>query len=162
MKHVRRQSTQTYFDRLTRCRWNASYMRRWTYVVLAGCLFSSGCVALAVGGGAAGLAYATGSVQRMYPHPVGDVWDATLAALDELELPKGMQVKDQLKARIERYTATGDRVLVKLASRGTFTELTLRVNAFGNKQMSLAILRKIEAHLPQEDLEVVEVDDTDR
>ena len=127
-------------------------MRNCTFLLLlAVCLSSMGCVALAVGGGAAtGLAYAAGAMQRTYSHQIDVVWAATLAALDELELPKGYQVKDQLKGKIERHTATGDRIEIKLTNRGAFTDLSLRVNTFGSKPMSLAIIHKIDEYLPQD------------
>lgn len=126
-------------------------MRKSMFLLLLGvCLSSMGCVALAITGGATGLAYATGVVQRTYSQPIDVVWVAALSALEELELPKGYQDKDQLKGRIERYTATGDRIEIKLTNRGAFTDLSLRVNTFGNKPMSLAIVNKIDGYLPQD------------
>ena len=120
-------------------------------VLLCLSVTSAGCVALAIGGGYAGFEYATGSVTRTYPHSIDVLWTAGLAAFDELELKRSYQLKDQLKGHIERHTATGDRINLRFTNRGAFTDLTLRVNTFGDKEMSLAIIHKIEQLLPVED-----------
>lgn len=122
-------------------------------------LATSGCAALAVGalgGGAAAVAYAMGDVERTYPYPIEAVYPAALAAADELGLAPGFERQDGLKARIERYTATGDRVRITLTGRGPVTEVSVRVNTFGNKAMSRAVAQRIEGYLPQPTLPAAE------
>ncbi|MFW6125119.1 MAG: DUF3568 family protein [Pirellulales bacterium] len=116
---------------------------------VAACL--SGCVAAAVAGGAAGaagVAYVRGDVERTYPYPIDTVAQATHLALAELELPVTHAAKDQLKGHIEARTATGDRIQVRLQGQGAVTELRLRVNTFGDKTMSSAVIAKIDQYLP--------------
>ena len=113
----------------------------------------SGCVALVLGGaaGAAGVAYARGDVDRVYPHSMDTVWEATMAALGDLQLRLADYHKDQLTGEITAYTAAGDKVKIKLDSRNmTMTKLDIRVNTFGDQSMSLAILSKIDQYLPAE------------
>ena len=114
------------------------------------CAPAGGCLAVALGGGAVGAAYVLGDIERTYPYPLDVVWAATEATLAELQLPPGMDSKDQLKARFDRRTATGDRIHITLAARGSFTKLKLRVNTFGDKSISHVIVHGIESHLPAE------------
>jgi hypothetical protein len=109
---------------------------------------ASGCLAVALGGGAVGAAYVLGDIDRTYPFPLEIVWSATETALAELQLPPGFDSKDQLTAQFDRRTATGDRIRITLASRGQFTKLSLRVNTFGDRSMSQVIVGRIESHLP--------------
>ncbi|MBI3462575.1 MAG: hypothetical protein HY000_05870, partial [Planctomycetes bacterium] len=44
---------------------------------------------------------------------------------------------------------TGDTIKVRLTGLGQATKLKLRVNTFGNKSMQMAILGKIDEHLPR-------------
>ncbi len=107
-----------------------------------------GCVAgLAAVGGAGAVAYAAGDVQRTYVYPMDVVWNASLDALAASEVPVTDWAKDQLKARIEARTATGDKIKIELANQGGATSLNIRVNTFGNKQTSSAILREIDRRL---------------
>jgi Protein of unknown function (DUF3568) len=117
---------------------------------VAVCATAAGCLAAAaaVGGGAVGAAYVLGDVERTYPYPLDVVWGAAQTAMAELELPPGFDSKDALKARIDRRTATGDRIRLTLTARGQFTKLVLRVNTFGDRSMSQVIVNRIESHLP--------------
>jgi hypothetical protein len=110
---------------------------------------SSGCALVAAGAvGAGGYAYARGDVDRAYPYAMDPVWNATLMAVAESELAITHQAKDQLTGRIDAQTATGDRVKIVLGNQGSITNVNVRVNTFGNKRMSTALLARIESHLP--------------
>ena len=115
-------------------------------------LTSSGCAAAALGGaaGAASVAYIVGENERTYPVPLDVVWDAAQAALDELELSRGPEAKDQLKGHIERYTATGDRLRIEFTRIGPSTKIKLRINTFGNETMARTVLYAVERNLPGE------------
>lgn len=114
------------------------------------CITCCGCAALVLGGaaaGAAGVAYAHGDIERMYPYPIDVVWNATLSALGELQLQIAYHERDQLTAEIKAFTAAGDKVKVEMESHGPATELELRVNTFGNRSLEIAIMSKIDQYL---------------
>lgn len=122
-------------------------------LLLAALLVSTvgtGCAAVAVGAaaGVAGVFYVTGDVERTYPYPMDIVWEASLSALADLEMDIAKNVKDQLTAEIRAYTATGKRIRLELESDGNVTELELRVNVFGDADLSELILARIESYLP--------------
>lgn len=122
------------------------------FCILSTGSLACGCVALAVGGaaaGAGGVAYAKGNKKRTYDHSIDTVSQAAMNALAELELNVAHANHDQLKGRIDAYTATGDHIKIKLENLGHATELDVRINTFGDSSMSQMILSKIDQNLPQ-------------
>jgi len=119
-------------------------------LVLSATASASGCVAVAAGAaaGVAGVAYARGDLERSYPYPMDVVWEASLSALAEVEMEITSADKDQLTAEIKARSATGKRITIKLKSDGQVTDLDLRVNVFGDADLSETILVRIEAYLP--------------
>jgi uncharacterized protein DUF3568 len=108
----------------------------------------SGCaVGLAAAGAGGTIAYVKGNVEHTYPYPIDLVWDASMGAMAASEVPVTDSGKDQLTAKIEGRTATGDKIKIVMASQGSVTTLKIRVNTFGNKRMSNALLRQINLHL---------------
>lgn len=123
---------------------------RWTVLLLLLALpAGSGCTVLLAGAaaGIGGAAYAKGDVERTYPHPVDIVWNATMAALAEAGVVVSDQAVDQFGGRIEAWSANHDRIRITLAARGAATELKLRVNCFGKKQITAPLIQSIEARL---------------
>lgn len=111
---------------------------------------SSGCVLALAGAAAAGagaVAYVKADVEQTYPYPMDVVWEATLMTLAESELQAVPQARDQISGQIDALTATGDKINIVLAAQGSATKLSLRVNTFGNKEISTAVLQKIGWHL---------------
>ncbi len=111
---------------------------------------SSGCVLALAGAAAAGagaIAYSKGDVEQHYPYPLEVVWEASLAALAESELYAVPSARDQLSARIDATTATGDKIKLVLTAQGSTTHLNLRVNTFGDTQLSAELLQRIAAHI---------------
>jgi hypothetical protein len=103
----------------------------------------------AVGLGAAGtIAYVRGDLQVSEPEPIDVVYDATLKALEALELPVTSQSKDALVAEIITYDAQGKKIRIKLkASTDKTTQLSIRVGVFGSETKSRLIYEKIRDHL---------------
>ena len=60
--------------------------------------FASGCALFAFG--AAGYTYAKGELKSTEPAPLDRTWDATVAAVKELQFPIVEQSKDALEARL--------------------------------------------------------------
>jgi len=127
-------------------------------VALLFCLFalsigSSGCLALAVGAGAAGtVAYLTGDLEAEEPYDIDTVFVAAEKALGELELRvlEGRTAKDALSATIVARDAADKEIVVKLKSTvsGT-TTISVRVGTFGNETKSRLIYDQIRKNLKE-------------
>ena len=101
--------------------------------------FASGCALFAVG--AAGYAYAKGELKSTEPAPLDRTWDATVAAVKELQFPIVEQSKDALEARMVAKNAEDKDIRIKLKKvADNSTELHVRVGAFGDEAVSHEIL----------------------
>jgi len=120
-------------------------------VALALPVTATGCVALAIGGaaaGVAGIAYTTGDLEATIAAPLDEVWSATQEANQELGFAVKTRAKDQLGARLESTQARGDDVKIHLESLGEkTTKVSIRIGTFGNEQQSRLILRRIQENL---------------
>ena len=97
--------------------------------------FASGCALFAVG--AAGYAYAKGELKSTEPAPLDRTWDATVAAVKELQFPIVEQSKDALEARMVAKNAEDKDIRIKLKKvADNSTELHVRVGAFGDEAVS--------------------------
>jgi hypothetical protein len=109
-------------------------------------LMLQGCVLLAVGAGAgaATVAYVKGELQTTYGAPLNRAWDASLAALKDLEIKVYSSKKDATEGVIEGTKADGTKVKVNLATAGPdTTTVKIRIGTFGDEEASVAINRKI-------------------
>ena len=114
---------------------------------------SSGCLALAVGAGAAGtVAYLSGDLEAAEPYDIDTVFAAAEKALGELELRvlEGRTAKDALSATIVARDAADKEIVVKLKSTvsGT-TTISVRVGTFGNETKSRLIYDEIRKNLKE-------------
>lgn len=137
--------------------------RIWTrliFLAVAGAaLLQSGCAVLAVGAaataaGAGGYAYYKGQVNRGYPARVEDVRAAAHTALKELGMPVVGETPEADGVTLESTTATGDPVRIflmgqqpKIPADGPATQVGIRVNWFGDLEVSDRILDQIGYHL---------------
>src|SRR5215475_3315641 len=87
----------------------------WVLCVFLG-LFCSGCLALAVGaaGGAAGAVYVMGKLKDEVDHPMPVVHEATVAALNDLELKLSEDKVDKLSAHMESEFSDDAHVWIDL------------------------------------------------
>jgi hypothetical protein len=112
-------------------------------------LLLQGCVVAAVGLGAAGtMAYVRGDLQAVESESIDDVYEATLKALNELELLPTRKTKDALGAEIITYDAQDKKITIRLksAAEGT-TKLSIRIGVFGSETKSRLIYQKIRENL---------------
>lgn len=114
---------------------------------------AGGCLAVAVGAGAAGtVAYLAGDLEAEEPYSIDVVYSAARAALTDLDLHivEGETTKDALSAALMARDARDKHIEVKLASTtvGT-TEISIRVGVFGDETKSRLILREIRRNLEQ-------------
>jgi hypothetical protein len=119
-------------------------------ILLVGAAVSlSGCVVAAVGAGVVGtVAYATGDLEAVEAKKLDVVYDATLAAMRDLDLYVTKQTKDSLSAVIVARDAQDKKITIKLnAATSEVTELSIRVGAFGNEEKSRLIYKEIRRNL---------------
>lgn len=112
---------------------------------------STGCLAIAVGAGAAGtVAYLAGDVEVEEPYNIDEVYAATRKAVDELDLHviAGDTDKDALSATVVARDAADKRITIRLRTRtSNTTRLSIRVGTFGDETKSHLIYSKIVEHL---------------
>ena len=108
-----------------------------------------GCVVAAVGVGAAGtVAYVRGDLQAVESKKLDVVYEATLKAIDGLELNVTKKTKDALSAVIVARDAQDKKITIKLsATTEETTKLSIRVGLFGSETKSRLIYQKIHENL---------------
>ena len=121
-------------------------------ILLVGVAVSAGgCVAavVAAGAGAAGtVAYMGGDLEAVESRSLGDVYEATLKALEQLELSATKEGKDALSAVIVARDAQDKKIAIKLrASTEETTKISIRVGVFGDETKSRLIYQKIRDNL---------------
>lgn len=126
-------------------------MRRISVVLLVA-LLSTGCPAVAlvtgVGLGAGTYAWIKGELKHTYPDTFDNVWNASLDALQAMEMPVVSQNRDQLKGTIMAKRADGSDVIVGIKSKSEkTTEVGVRVGPLGNRDASTRIHDIIQTRL---------------
>jgi hypothetical protein len=120
-------------------------------------LIQSGCLMLAagaVGGGAVGVAIATGTAKRDFYAPVDATAIAAQAALQDLGLPVERPHLSPTHAEIDSTLSTGGAVLLTLkelprpvATDPPTTRVEIHIKVFGDKKISERILDQINHRL---------------
>ena len=122
-------------------------------VLLSISFLLQGCAALVVGGAAAGAGVATvsyikGELQTTYAASLNPTWEASMAALKDLEITVASIQKDATGGIIEATRADGTRVKITLSPAGPdTTSVKIRIGFFGDREASMAIHRQIESKL---------------
>ncbi len=119
------------------------------FLALAGL---SGCIAVAVVGGAAagaGVVYwIEGALRTTLGHPIRQVHDATVEALKNIGVGIVADKTESFNGEIESALRGGSNVRINLkAVSSTVTEITIRVGTFGDRDQSEMVLHAIEARL---------------
>ena len=110
----------------------------------------SGCKAVTAGAnaGAEAVAYIRGELEATLPHDYSKVVDSARTALKDLEFTAVSDKKDALTAELVARTALDKKVRITLASSGKqLTTIRIRVDFFGDEQLSNTILAKVKAGL---------------
>lgn len=120
-----------------------------TLLLVGTAVFVQGCVAVAVGTGAAGtVAYVKGDLEATEPKDLDTVYAATQKALGELELSVTKATKDALGAEIIAHDSRDKKIKIRLdATTENSTKLSIRVGWFGSKAKSNVIYQKIHDNL---------------
>jgi len=112
-------------------------------VGLGGCF-----LALAGAGGAGTYAFVKGDLETMEKESVADLYNAALAALEELQIPVISKSQDALVAQIEGRNAEDKKVTIKIeVAENELSKMSIRIGTFGDQQQSQAIYDKIKALL---------------
>jgi hypothetical protein len=119
--------------------------------VMIGLLSTTGCAALLLGAaaGAGGAVYMQGKLEEELLQPVPTVHQATVRALEDLQLSVVENKADQLTARLESHLADERRISIRLQAldKGK-TLLSIRVGLIGDEAQSRRILEAVKNHLP--------------
>ncbi len=113
---------------------------------------ASGCAVVAVGAaagaGAAGYAYVSGVLKSTESASLDRTWNATLAAMKEMDFPVTRQRKDALEAELIARNAGDKKISIRLRKvTEQATEVQIRVGTFGDETASRAILERIKKRL---------------
>lgn len=116
-------------------------------VLVQGC----GLELLLIGAGAAGtIAYVKGDLEAVETDKLDVVYDATLKALDKLELKATTKSKDVLSGVIVARDTQNKKITIKLkAVSEEATKLSIRVGVFGSETKSRLIYQEIHENLPR-------------
>jgi hypothetical protein len=112
---------------------------------------ASGCV-LFVAGAAAGAgvgtyAYVNGDLEASEAVQFDKAWNASLAAMKDLDYSVTAKQKNALEAKLAARGAGDKKVQVKLKKTSdTVTQINIRVGTFGDETLSRQILEKIKSH----------------
>jgi hypothetical protein len=92
--------------------------------------------------------YASGNLSMMLSTGVEKSYDASLKALEQLQLVPTEKAKDALGAKLVAKTSADKKVTITLARvSDTLTNLTIEVGMVGDKTMSNTIYTKIMENL---------------
>lgn len=112
---------------------------------------TSGCLAVAVGAGAAGtVAYMKGDLEAEEPYDIEQAYVAARTAVEELKLKiiEDETGADALSARVVARDSSDKKVEVRLkAITSNTTKLSVRVGTFGNDSKERRIYNTIRDHL---------------
>jgi len=121
--------------------------------LLLGLLLTAGCVETVLLGAGAAAAIGTykwieGTMEKDYPRPMQETWNATLAAAKDLNLKVATQQYNPMDARIEAIQPPDTNVTVQLLARpNQITTVKVRFGMLGNVDASAYFHRRIMHHL---------------
>jgi hypothetical protein len=121
--------------------------------VLLGLFLAAGCVETVLLGLGATAAIGTykwieGTMEKDYPRPMGDVWNASLAACKDMNLKIASQQYGALESRIEAVAPPDTNVKIQVVARpNNITTVKVRFGMMGNTDYSAYFHRRIMQHL---------------
>jgi hypothetical protein len=119
-------------------------------------VMTCGCAAViaAIAGagiGAATYAYVTGDLKIEYPIPYESVWEATVKALQDLDIAVEEKTKDGISGTIKAKRSNDTPVHIKVKREASeITIVKIRVGVFGDKEKSVVIMEAIDKYLDVE------------
>jgi hypothetical protein len=129
-------------------------MKRKHWLGLAGLgvvlIVAAGCGAIVAGAaaGAGAVAYIRGELEATEQAPIGAVFEAAKAAVDELEFKVLSAEADAYEGKVHAETARGKEIGIILERESdTVTTIRIRVDVFGDEDLSRLIHERIRLHL---------------
>lgn len=112
-------------------------------------LFVLGCttavmLGVGAGAGAGSYNYIKGELKTDYPYPYDQTWDASLTAMERLEIEVATHERDSLGGKITGKREDGKVVVIKIKNKGLgVTTVGVRVGNFGDQEASRKIHQTI-------------------
>ena len=109
----------------------------------------SGCAAVIVAGVGVGVGFGTykyleGNLQRDYIGPPDKLWEATLTAMDDLQVATEVKERDFFGGLIKGIMHDGTKITINMKRlTDNSTEVGVRVGVFGDRKRSEVIHNKI-------------------
>ncbi len=125
----------------------------WLGTLLVGLLLAAGCVPMmlmSLGGAAAIGSYKwmEGTMEKDYPRPTQEVWNAALAACKDMNLQIQTQNYTPTESTIEATQPPDTNVKIQLVARpNNITTLKVRFGLMGNTDYSAYFHRRVMHHL---------------
>ncbi len=121
-------------------------------ILLGITLMLSGCVAAAVTGAVAGAgvgtaAYLNGESSQVHRASLDRTWNATLAALKQMNMRVETDTKDASGGTITAKRADGTDIKITAEPVERSTRVKIRVGTFGDQKVSEAIQQRIDSNL---------------
>jgi len=122
-------------------------------ILLAALLLTAGCVeTMLIGLGASAAIgsykWMEGTMEKDYPRPMQDTWNATLAACKDLQLKISAQEYNPMESKIEAVAPPDTNVKIQLVGRpNQITTVKVRFGLMGNVDASAYFHRRIMHHL---------------
>lgn len=123
------------------------------WLLPAALLLTAGCAAtllLGLGGAAAIGSYKwiEGTMEKDYPKPMQETWNATLKACNDLQLKIGSQQYNPMESKIDAVAPPDTNVKIQLIARpNQITTVKVRFGLMGNVDASAYFHRRIMEHL---------------
>lgn len=121
-------------------------------VLLAALMLLPGCAAVLIGAGAGvgvgTVKYVEGELEKTYSARVQQVWNASMRAVQQLEMRVVGSEKDAVGGSIDARRIDGTPVKLRVQSVGTnVTSVKVRVGTFGDREVSDRIIARIDQNL---------------
>jgi hypothetical protein len=123
--------------------------RYWVTLWLFPILLLGSCATVAMVGAGAGAgigtySYVKGELALDYPYSLDDTWNASLEAVEKLDIQLIKQGRDSLGGKITGKQTDGKVVVIKVKNKGLgVTNVAVRVGTFGHREASRKIQETI-------------------
>lgn len=116
-------------------------------LLVAGCT-TAAMIGVGAGAGVGTYSYTKGELALDYPYPFDRTWEASLAAVERLDIQLIQEGRDSLGGKITGKRTDGKVVVIKVKDKGLgVTRVGVRVGTFGNREGSHKIQETILAIL---------------